>query len=360
MESHLILNVLLALAPVLVLLAGFLWLDVLHLLSPRSIVLLLVMGAAAAALSYPASGRVLDALPMGFSTYSRFVAPWVEEAIKGGAIVWLFLRNRVGYKIDAALSGLAIGAGFAIAENLFYLVRVDDMSPGMWLVRGAGTAVMHAGTAAIMASLSHQLNERGLLAHAGDWKFHISAFVPGFVLASLLHSLFNQFPERPVVAMLTTIVVVPIIVIAVFRYGAREASHFLDVEREEHIADQAALEAGQWPDSECGSRLREYVASRPDADTFGAQVIAYWRALGELVLSAESRMVERANGHRTDPQADADRAQFAVVAGIERDMNHPSLRTVKRLLPFSRNDLWAIGELREQLHHSPGHSAQKP
>ncbi|MFZ9395976.1 MAG: PrsW family glutamic-type intramembrane protease [Erythrobacter sp.] len=349
MEPIVVLNAALALAPVLLLLGAFLWLDVLHLLSARMVATLLAMGGLAAVAAYPLSGGALDALPLGFSGYSRFVAPWIEEALKGVLIIGLFLGNRIGYKIDAALCGLAIGAGFAIVENVIYLVQHPAISPGIWLVRGVGTAVMHSGAAAIMAAVSHQFNERSLLAHAGEWKFHPTSFVPGYLLASALHLAFNQFPEKPLVPMVGTMLIVPLVVIVVFRFGAREASHFLDVERAEHAADQPALEAGEWPDSESGRQLSAFVSQNGDRPELRSMVIEYWRLLGELVLSAEDRMVERANGVRHDPQAELDRERFEQLARTERQFDPPTLRMVKRLLPFSRNDLWDIAELREQL-----------
>mgnify|MGYP006196414193 CR=1 FL=1 len=44
--------------------------------------MLLLIGGVGALAAWPVSGRLLDQLPIGFSTYSRFVAPWIEEAIK--------------------------------------------------------------------------------------------------------------------------------------------------------------------------------------------------------------------------------------------------------------------------------------
>jgi RsiW-degrading membrane proteinase PrsW (M82 family) len=86
----------LALIPVLVLLAVFAWLDAFKLMSLKEILVLLLLGGIAASLSWPVSGRLLDTLPIGFSIYSRFVAPWIEEAIKGVMIVALFRMNRIG------------------------------------------------------------------------------------------------------------------------------------------------------------------------------------------------------------------------------------------------------------------------
>src|SRR4051794_8726883 len=88
----------LALIPVLLLLAIYVWLDAFKLMSLRDVVVLLALGGIAALIVYPISGRVLDALPLGFSTYSRFVAPWIEEAIKAAAVNGPFLFNRDGDK----------------------------------------------------------------------------------------------------------------------------------------------------------------------------------------------------------------------------------------------------------------------
>ena len=71
----------LALIPVLILLVIFVSFDAFKLMSLGEILVLLVLGGFGAVASYPVSGRLLDPLPIGFSYYSRFYAPWIEEAI---------------------------------------------------------------------------------------------------------------------------------------------------------------------------------------------------------------------------------------------------------------------------------------
>ena len=90
---------------------------------------LLGLGLRTAVVTYPISGTFLDALPLGFSNYSRFVAPWIEELVKGLAVVGLFWFNRIGYKLDAVISGFAIGAGFSVVENIIYLMRFPECRP---------------------------------------------------------------------------------------------------------------------------------------------------------------------------------------------------------------------------------------
>ena len=101
-----------ALVPVLVLLGVFVWLDAFALMSRREVMVLLLLGALGALAAWPISGKILDTRPIGFSLYSRFIAPWIEEAIKAVIIITLFRLNRIGYKLEAIISGFAIGAGF--------------------------------------------------------------------------------------------------------------------------------------------------------------------------------------------------------------------------------------------------------
>ena len=336
----------LALLPVLILLAVFDWLDAFELVSFREILVLLGLGAIAALLSWPVSGRLLDTLPIGFSIYSRFVAPWIEEAIKGAMIVALFRMNRVGYKLDAVIAGFAIGAGFSVIENMIYLVRFPDYGAGTWLVRGFGTAVMHGATLAVLAAVAHEFAERETREAAGDFDFHWWWFLPGYVAAVGLHTAFNQFPDRPLVAMLGAIVIAPLVLIAIFHFGTREAERWLVAEMEEHRAALEALRAGRWPDGPAGGKIAA-LASR--LDTEGAKrVRRYWELQAWLVAEAEETMMEEATG---DAKFDAGqvRAAIAELDGLKRALGRSTFAALQALLPFSRNDQWEVAELRQRV-----------
>ena len=85
-----------ALIPVLLMLGVFVWLDAFALMSWKEVLVLLLLGAVGALAAYPISGRMLDTLPIGYSLYSRFIAPWIEEAIKAVLMIMLFRLNRIG------------------------------------------------------------------------------------------------------------------------------------------------------------------------------------------------------------------------------------------------------------------------
>lgn len=336
----------LALVPVLVLLAIFTWLDAFKLMRLREILVLLVIGGIGAIAAYPVSGRLLDQLPIGFSLYSRFVAPWIEEAIKGVIIIILFRLNRIGYKLDAVITGFAVGAGFSVVENIVYLTIFPEYGAGTWLVRGLGTAVMHGTTLAIFAAIAHEFAERENRESAGEFSFNLLWFLPGYLVAVALHTAFNQFPDRPFLAMMGAIILAPIAIIAIFHFGTAEAERWLKAEYAEHEAQLKALRAGHWPDSPSGRKIAA-LAERlgPEAVT---RIQRYWELQAWLVVEAEEAMMEEAAGDaRFDPEQ--VRAAFAEMDGLRRALGKSSFAALKALLPFSRNDYWEVSELRQRL-----------
>ena len=336
----------LALVPVLVMLALFVWLDAFKLMRLGEVLLLLLLGGVAAVAAYPISGRFLDTLPIGFSSYSRFVAPWIEEALKAVIMILLFRLNRIGYKLDAVISGFAIGAGFSVVENIIYLTIFPFYGTGTWLVRGLGTAVMHGTTLALLAAIAHELAERETRESAGDFDFNLFWFLPGYLAAVAIHTLFNQFPDKPMAAMMGAILFAPLAILAVFHFGTAEAQRWLQAESAAHRAQVDALRAGQWPDSPAGRKIAA-LAERL-GDESAKRIRRYWELQAWLIVQAVEAMMEEAAG---DVSLDRDEvaSAFAVLDGLRRALGKSVVRALKSLLPFSRNDYWEVSELRLRL-----------
>lgn len=336
----------LALIPVLVMLAVFAWLDAFELMSTRELLLLLLLGGFGAVAAYPLSGRMLDTLPIGFSNYSRFIAPWIEEAIKGAIIIGLFRFNKIGYKLDAVLAGFAVGAGFSVVENILYLTLFPDYGIGTWLVRGLGTAVMHGTVVALFAAAAHEMAERETRGETGHFNFRIWWFVPGYLIAVLLHMAFNQFPQQPLVAMMGAVLVSPIAILAIFHFGQAEAGRLLDRDYAAHKALLAALDSGAWPDDPNLARIAA-LADRVGPGK-GKAVRDYVRTYAWLVVEAEEAMIEESGGDVAhDPAAIAD--GFDQLATLRRAMGRSSFASLMSVMPFSRNDQWEVNELRQRI-----------
>jgi RsiW-degrading membrane proteinase PrsW (M82 family) len=153
-------NVAVALLPVLLFLGLLFFLDSFKLVPPRSVLLALLAGAVAAAVGLSVSDWVAAATGLPPPPFSRYVAPPVEEALKALWVVVFLRRGRIGFLVDAAILGFAVGAGFALVENVEYLRELAEPRVLLWLVRGLGTAVLHGATTAIFAILAKALTER--------------------------------------------------------------------------------------------------------------------------------------------------------------------------------------------------------
>src|SRR6476661_6391510 len=304
-----------ALIPVLVMLGLFVWLDAFVLMDLKEVLILLLLGGLGALAAWPVSGRLLDTLPIGFSIYSRFIAPWIEEAIKAVIMIALFRFNRIGYKLDAVISGFAIGAGFSVVENIFYLTIFPNYGTGTWLVRGFGTAVMHGTTLALLAAIAHEFAERETRSAAADYDFNLLWFVPGYCVAVALHIAFNQFPNQPMVAMMGALVIAPIALIAILNFGTAEAQGWLASECAEHRAQVQALRKGLWPNGPAGDRIARLAARLDDQSV--ARVRRYWELQAWLVAEAEETLMEEAAGDAEFDPAEV-RSAFAELDGLKR------------------------------------------
>jgi len=332
-----------ALVPVLLMAALFAWLDVFKLMSAREMLGLLLLGAAAALIAWPVSGRVLDTLPMGYSFYSRMVAPWIEEALKAAALAVLIATNRIGFKLDAVISGFTIGAGFSVVENIFYLIRFPELSASVWMVRGLGTAVMHGTTTAILAAVTHELSERALR-RRGRLRFNPLWLLPGYLIASLIHLVFNQFPGQPMLVMIVTLIVAPVLLIALFRFGEGETHQWLAEDSEAHRRWLEEWRSGGFPADASGQRIKSLSARvKPEQ---AALIRDYCIVKAELVLAAEEELLDR-DRKLEEGEAERLRAAFARLEQVKQAIGRAGYAALSRQLPFSANDEWELSELRE-------------
>jgi protease PrsW len=343
-----------ALAPVLLLLLVFEWLDVFHLIHIREVLVLLTLGVVAGLVSYPISGRLLDAMPIGFSNYSRFVAPWIEESLKAAIVIWLFSRNRIGFKLDAAISGFAIGAGFSVVENILYLLRFAQLDVGVWIVRGFGTAIMHGTAAALFAAFAHQFNEHAARQPAAAWHLRPLLYLPGLLAAVAVHTAFNLCASQPLYAMLGIMLLLPCFIWGVFRYGEIEARSWLNEEEVNHRAALAELRSGSFPQTGSG-QLVARLAERANGRASSEMIRDYLEVHTALVLHAEEMLHHIANGHAARPP-EADLPLFVRFEAIKDQLGRTTLAMIAPLLPFTREELWELSELKHRLvNGSRGH-----
>ena len=218
----LVVHALVGLLPVCCFLGALVFLDSYKLIPMRWILGTIGLGSIAGIMSYPINVTVMDTFDVGFLTLTRYLAPFIEEFLKGAIIYVLIRRHRIGFPVDAAIFGFAVGAGFAIFENLYYLRAMPDLLLGTWIVRGFGTAIMHGGATAIFAIVAHTLMEQ----HP---KRQFASLLPGFVVAVIAHSVYNHFFLMPIVNTLLVFASLPILFTMVFQQSEKAVQHWLGI-----------------------------------------------------------------------------------------------------------------------------------
>ena len=337
MNLQLALRACVGLLPVLSFLAAMRWFDSYKLVHLRATLGVIAAGAVAAGASYLISGAVLAHVDINFTTYSRYVAPLVEESLKGAVVVWLIARHRVAFLVDAAICGFAVGAGFAMVENLFYLRLMPEAPIGVWIVRGFGTALMHGGATAIFGILGLMLSERAGQASA-------RLLLPGLALAAVLHSAFNHFFFSPILATLGILLVLPPLLQWVFQRSETGLEQWLEVGFDADTELIELINSGKLSGSHVGQYL-ESLKARFRGPVV-ADLLCYLRVRTELALRAKGILMMRESGFDTAPDEQV-RASFTELEYLEGSIGRTGLLAIKPFLRMSRKDLWQLHQINE-------------
>jgi len=323
-------SALVALLPVLVFLAALLWLDSYKLLAPSAVLAVIGVGAAIAAASYPLNAFLLGRADIGVPAFSRYVSPLTEELLKGLVVLVLVRMHRIGFLVDAAIFGFAVGAGFALAENLYYLHLAAEAGMGTWIVRGFGTALMHGGASALFALLGLAFAERG-------WRE--LGYVPGLALAVALHSAFNHFAVSPWLSAAGITLVLPPLLYGVFERSERAVGQWLGKGFDADAEMLELIQTGRISDSPVG----RYLHSLKDrfAGAVVADVLCYVRLHTELALRAKGILIMRENGFEAEVD-ESTRAKFAEMAYLEASIGRTGLLAIQPVLHMSPRDLWQM------------------
>ena len=330
MIADFVLHALLGLLPVCCFLAALVYLDSYKLVPLKWVVAAIVLGCVTAVASYPFSVAGLRWFDIDFTAYTRYVAPLVEEALKA-LVIWVLMRNnRIGFLVDAAIYGFAVGAGFAIFENLYYLTILPDMKLGTWIVRGFGTAIMHGGATAIFAVIAHTMLEQYPTRSR-------SAVLPGLLVAAIIHSVFNHFFLAPVVNTALVLGVLPLLFTIVFERSDKALSDWLGAGFDADTELLELINSGELSASKVGmylQSLREKFEGPIVAD-----LLCYLRLHTELSIRAKGLLMMRDSGFMNKP-GEQTRAKLEELEYLEKSIGTTGKLAIKPFLRMSRKDLW--------------------
>lgn len=332
MIQALVVPVLLCLLPVLGLLAALIVLDSYALVPMYVVAAMLAVGAAMAGGSYVVNASLMQLLGLQLQDYSRYAAPLVEEALKALVIVWLIRRHRIGFLVDAAIVGFALGCGFAVIENLYAVWRIPHAGVSTWIVRGLGTAIMHGGATAAFALVSLAILDR-------DERHGLFAMLPAFIVAVVLHSSFNHLVQEPVLATCVMLFVVPLLLMLAWRRGEKALGEWLGSGFDADAELLQTINSGRFAASPVGHYLMS-LKTRFNGPIV-ADLLCYLRLFTELSLRAKGILMMRENGFEAGID-EATQASLVELNHLERTIGMTGLMALHPLLPMRRKALRQI------------------
>lgn len=324
-----------ALLPVLAFLMLLKTIDSYALVPPRTILRALAAGCVAAVACWFINREVSALFPGDVNAFRHFGAPVIEEIAKAAFVAWLILSARTGFLVDAAILGFAVGAGFALVENVTYLVYLNGSdAPGVWLwvVRGFGTAIMHGSTTAMFAILGKGLSDRHH-DHPKRW------LLPGLVLAVAVHSLFNQFPFGPVATALMVLITMPLLLSWVFARSENATREWLGTGFDDDARVLESLMSADFPDTPVGRYLESLRSHFPGEMI--VDLLCLLRLHLELSVRAKGILLAREAGIDV-PIGDDVRPKLEEMEVLEQSIGRTGRLALHPIRRMSRRDLWEL------------------
>jgi len=325
-------KILASLLPVFLFLAALVFLDSYKLVKLRLILLTLLAGAIVAVVCLLINSWALQRFAWEVSFYSRYIAPVIEEACKAIYLFYLVRSEKIGFMVDAAIHGFAIGAGFAFVENIYYLQSLQSANLFLWIIRGFGTAIMHGGTTAILGIIAKGLSER----HVSD---HMRFFLPGLGLAVLIHSFFNHFLLPPVLSTVSLLIALPLIIIVVFAQSEKATRHWLGIGFDTDMELLEMIDSGKIAETKIGAYLQSLKEHFPG--TMVADMLCLLRIHVELAMRAKGTLLMRGAGFRLalDPEI---KEKFDELKYLEKSLGKTGQLAIAPFLHTRSRDLWQL------------------
>jgi protease PrsW len=317
--------------PVFVFLGSLVLLDSYKLVRFRSILVAICVGSVAAVASFGVNSATVQLASLDPTSLRKYAAPVIEELLKSLYLIYLIRKGRVGFMVDAAIFGFAIGAGFALVENAYYVESVHNPNMLLWIIRGFGPAIMHGGATAVLGIIFKNVSDRGVK--------YLSGFLPGYLIAVLVHSFYNHFFFGPIVSTILIIALLPVVMIIVFARSENALRQWLGVGFD---SDQELLEmlmSGHLMESPVGTYLRSLQTKfLPEVVV---DMICYLRLHIELSIEAKGILLMRQSGFELPPDP-LVKEKFAELRQLANNIGQTGKLALLPFLHTSDRELWQL------------------
>ena len=326
-------------------------LDNFSLLSVKRLLSLVLCGMLAAVVCYglfTLTGKFMS------EKASDVANPVLEEAVKAIPLLILAWRKKMVFFIDSVICGAAVGGGFSILENVFYLVLGDSLGLGTTLFRGLEVALVHMGCSACIATafmFAVRLSERSKAKQVVKRSDVVMATFL-LIIAPVLHVLHNAYHFNPLMQFVTVLGAVAGLLIWIYQYDEEMIHSWLDSGLDTQVNLLQSIREGRLDETNTGQFLMSVKKSFPPEVFF--DVICYVQLHVELSVAAKSRFMLR-EAELELPLEDAQKetylSQFSEFKILEQRLGKSATMTVAPVVKLAPADRKSIDDLLAECRH---------
>lgn len=280
---------------------------------------------------------------MHFSLETVWLGPLLEELMKALPLVFAIYRKRTAFFAETLIYGAAIGAGFALPENILYINLSSDFLLGDAIVRGFGTSLLHMGCTALCGSCL-LLGSRYVVNSPPALK--PVSIAGGFAIPFLIHFLYNLFLLPELVQMIITVALLFGLFVLIYAFDNSRIHEWLDLCINNDMILLKSMREGQLSATAAGTYL---VATR---DRFKPEVFfdicVYLGLYLEMSIAAKSRMIlKEAEMDVPFPEEThkANLDKLAELHALEKNIGVSGLSVLRPIIDAKAMDKWVLDSL---------------
>jgi len=326
---------LVSLLPVVFFLTGLYLLDSFKLVARKWLIYSFAWGIVGAQLAWVVNTAVNQVTALDYQQFIRYVSPVTEELIKASFIIFLISKRRIGFTIDAAIYGFAVGAGFALAENLHLLFGAGtDQSLMVWVLRGFGTSVMHGGGSALFAIV--------VIAGIQREVHPAVAAIPGLVIAVILHSAYNHFLLDLYLQTMLIFILFPLIFGITFYRAGQLLRDWMEIELATEVRLLGMIKRGEL----AGDRAGKYLLSLKHhcSPEMILDIYCYLTLHLELSLLVKRNILLKEAGIQLFERQDVS-DKLKEFSTLRRRIGVTGILALQPLLKMRHREFWKINQL---------------
>ena len=320
-------------------------LDNFALLSVKRLLLLVLCGMGAALVCF---GLFLLTDRFLSERVSDFFVPVAEEIVKGIPLLVLARRKKIVFFIDSVICGAAVGGGFSILENIFYLVLGDPLAFGTALFRGLEVALIHMGCSAIVAAglmfAVRMVERRKARLDIKSKDVLMAAFL--LVAAPALHVAHNTFHFNPIIQFVFIFGTMGGLLMWTYQYDGDMIHRWLDKGLDKQVSLLHSIKEGQLGETKTGAFLISVKESFPPEIFF--DIICYVQLHVALSVAAKSRFMMREMGMDLPIEEDKKKSyisQYEEYMNLEKNLGKSARMTIAPVVKFYPADRKSLDDL---------------